>query len=150
MRTDKRSVAPILVIGYMHSGTTLLFNILAWHSDILSSRGETKFFELLPMLRSEYADLEDAEVLRSLISATALRILRGFSLKPAEPGTGAELPLPERLVEEVFEEASEQRDYGNAFRIVFDYLARQAGKRRWLEKTPTHVFHIDEIVKSVP
>jgi hypothetical protein len=34
--------------------------------------------------------------------------------------------------------------------VVFDYCAESEGKLRWLEKTPTHIFHIDEIVRSVP
>lgn len=68
----------IFVVGYMHSGTTLLQNILGNHSQILNIPGESKYFESLPVLRSRFRPLENDAVLRSLIIFVVNTIYAGF------------------------------------------------------------------------
>jgi hypothetical protein len=36
------------------------------------------------------------------------------------------------------------------FKIVYKNLTKWSGKMRWLEKTPTHLFHINYILKEIP
>ena len=67
----------------------------------------------------------------------------------ARTNTGTEF-LEQVPLSKVISRAREERDHGTIFRIVANFLTRQAGKERWLEKTPTHIYHIDSIVRAVP
>jgi hypothetical protein len=150
---DLRSRAPIFVVGYMHSGTTLLHNILAAHADVFSAPDETRFFGYLPLIRTLYPDLEDDSVLSDLIAMLIELITTG---DPAKLRTALQryrptsLPLANVELAEILVQARTQRDYGATFRIVFDALMRHSSKQRWIEKTPQHVFLIDEILHAVP
>ena len=62
---------PVFVIGYMRSGTSLLRNILASHPAVFASPGETKYFEYETTIRHLYPDLNDDQVLTSLITTLA-------------------------------------------------------------------------------
>lgn len=141
--TDAR---PLFVVGYMHSGTTLLASILARHPDLFSSKGEPRFFELLPTLRATYRDLGDPEVLRNYVGYTAETLLVGTRLTRPE---GEPWPIDDALLARLVEQAR-GRDHVSIFGLVFDALMTRGGKRRWLERTPTHVFHIDEILAAFP
>ncbi len=144
--------APVFVVGYMHSGTTLLHNILAAHPAFFAAADETRYFAYLPFLRGLYPDLDDDETLISLILMLAelieqggpdrLRaLLRGY--RPAPP------PLDEADVRAIVA-ATQPRTHGVVFRATFEHLTAHAGKERWIEKTPQHVFLVDEIRQSVP
>ncbi len=146
--------APVFVVGYMHSGTTLLQDILGRHPDLFSGRGESKFFEFLPTIRTRHPDLSDAQQRRALVETTLRAALGGFSatgiLRPPPPELAVLDGIDPALIASVESEAAAARDHGDLFRLACEHLAHRAGKPRWLEKTPTHVFHIDEIVRSVP
>jgi hypothetical protein len=45
---------PFFVVGYMHSGTTMLIRMLERHSAVYAGRGETKFFDFLPVTRRHF------------------------------------------------------------------------------------------------
>ena len=145
---------PIFVLGYMHSGTTLLQNILAANPDVYSCGGETKFFDYLPMIRKEYPSLEYEIDRRKFINFIGKTIHYGYWL-PYQKVIAAHKfqriqDLDEDEISQILGEISGQTDYGVIFRSIFDYFARQAGKSHWLEKTPTHVYHVDNIIKSIP
>lgn len=144
--------APVFVVGYMHSGTTLLHNILAAHPVFFAAANETRYFAYLPFLKGLYPDLDQDETLTSLIlmlteliehgQPERLRTLpRGY--RPAPPS------LSDADVRAIVA-ATQPRTHGVAFRATFDYLTARAGKTRWIEKTPQHVFLVDEILQSVP
>lgn len=57
------------------------------------------------------------------------------------------LPLRGELVAKV---AREARGYRDVATIVFGEFARRKGKVRWGEKTPSHVFYIDQILDMFP
>lgn len=150
---NTRSSAPIFVVGYMHSGTTLLHNMLAAHADVFSAPDETRFFGYLPLIRTLYPDLADDSVLSDLIAMLVELLTTGdpAKLRTAPPRyRPISLPLTDAELTELLAQASTNRDYGTIVRIVFDALAQRAGKRRWIEKTPQHVFLIDEILQAVP
>ncbi|MGH9941825.1 MAG: sulfotransferase family protein [Pyrinomonadaceae bacterium] len=143
---------PIFVVGYMHSGTTLLLKILGRHSTVFAGGGETKFFECLPMIRHAYPDLANDETLRRYVAFVLGIVERGFRMDPAaaQGDTNGRATLDDGQFAELFAQAQRQRDYTAIFRLASDHLARLAGKGRWLEKTPTHVLQIDQIIDSVP
>lgn len=145
---------PIFVVGYMHSGTTLLHNILAAHPAVFAAADETRYFAYLPFLSGLYPDLRDDSVLDDLALLLADLIQRG---QPARLRSLARRwrPEPEDAALSAADlaairVAAQPRTYGVAFRAVLDHLAARAGKTRWLEKTPQHVFLIDEILRGIP
>jgi hypothetical protein len=150
--TNKILAAPIFVVGYMHSGTTLLHNILAAHPTVFSATDETRYFGYLPLIKNLYPDLDDDVVLSDLIVMLADLIEHG---NPARLRTAPKRYRPETQtltradLDTLLETARQDRTHGAAFRIVFDYLTLRAGKTRWLEKTPQHIFLIEDILDSI-
>lgn len=144
---------PIFIVGYMHSGTTLLRKIIGHHPDVYSIRAETMFFEqLMHALPARYPDLSDdtlfEEYVRFLVKKTT------FDWPPMTKAE-AELEPPqyqpdEAVVRQIIAGAREKRDYTAVFACVFGTIAAAAGKSRWLEKTPSHIFHVDSILKAMP
>jgi hypothetical protein len=145
--TESR-IRPIFVVGYMHSGTTMVRNLLLTQPGVYSSRRETKFFELQPILRRRFPDLDDLDTRTRLILALALLIKRG----------GSPLHHTDEIPEEVMTPAAARtwacsldgRTPEELFRQLFDQLTAEAGKTRWLEKTPAHVFHLEDIARIAP
>jgi hypothetical protein len=146
---------PVFVVGYMHSGTTLLLNIIANNSVVLSLGGETKFFEFFPLIREQFPDLEDDEQLRAFIPYAALIFQYGYQLKYKNQILGnmlveKEAGIPNDDLDRLFRRAQNRRNYGAIFSQVADYFTIRENKSRWLEKTPTHIYHLDKILKSIP
>jgi hypothetical protein len=137
----------------MHSGTTLLHNILSANTAVFAAADETRFFAYLPLLATLYPDLDDEGVLSDLIIMLVDQIEHG---DPARLRTApkrfrpAGTSLTDADLVAILETARQERTYGAVFRVVFDFLTQRAGKTRWLEKTPQHVFLIDDILRSIP
>jgi len=147
----KSNPNPVFVIGYMHSGTTLLLNILSQHSALIGSKGETKYYEFQGMLKQVYPDLEENDTLEQLVQFTIHAILAGTrigSIKP--PPSLQDLGITITESSEIFRLAQKNRKHGAMLPLVFNYLAKKSGKSHWLEKTPTHIFNIDKILRYVP
>ncbi|MBL8555033.1 MAG: sulfotransferase [Phenylobacterium sp.] len=125
---------PIFIVGPSRSGTELLRSVLNRHPEIWIAHETHYFDDLRPRLRrpAEPASSEDA-----------VRIARYFeALRRRAYGLGAPDDAPVASVAET--------DPDTAFA---DYCREQAnarGRRRWGEKTPRHVFRIDEILSAFP
>ncbi|MGH2698219.1 MAG: sulfotransferase family protein, partial [Actinomycetota bacterium] len=141
----------IFVVGYMHSGTTLLLNVIRRNPAVFTTGRETKFFDRLAMIRQAYPDLSDDRVLEDFTRFVLHIVGSGYRLgrDPTPPGS-APIRLSDAQFEELLSDVSESRQYAETFSIVQDQLARMAGKSHWLEKTPAHVFHIDHIARVIP
>lgn len=148
-----KTLAPIFIIGYLHSGTTMLRKILDNIPTIYTNQGETRFFNYLPQIKRRFASLDDPVIRRGYL-AFLIRIIvfnygsTGFGGKRIvsleECGVGdAEL---ERLLQLT----SKCRTHAEFYPITFDYFTDLNGKERWLEKTPTHLFHVNEISTLIP
>jgi hypothetical protein len=140
------STDPIFIVGYMHSGTSMLQSALGGHSQVYSSTGETKYFDFLPMTRSQFAKLANDEVLHALIELAASTIVHGLTLRN-RPDLAPVLS-PAEVAEIAVGLLA--RDHAVVFGAVMVHLMQRAGKQRWLEKTPTHIFSIDTIIKAIP
>ncbi|MEZ5428782.1 MAG: sulfotransferase [Pyrinomonadaceae bacterium] len=146
---------PVFVVGYMHSGTTLLINILKSQSSVFSGNRETKYFMHLPMIRKVYSDLENDEVLKNFVFYAIKIVKTGFNKTEMNVKVPAEFNVQwfgddEKRLEVLMKDAKLNRDHGAIFNLVSNHMAQSMGKSRWVEKTPTHIFHIDEMLKSVP
>lgn len=145
------SVGRTFVVGYMHSGTTLLLNVIRRNSAVFTTARETKFFDRLGMIRQAYPDLSDDRVLEDFTRFVLHIVNSGYRLgrDPTPPGS-APILLSADQFEELLSDVARSRQYADTFSIVQDHLARMAGRSHWLEKTPGHVFHIDRIARAIP
>lgn len=144
---------PIFIVGYMHSGTTLLRKVLGNHPDVFSIRAETMFFEQLQhVLLHRFPNLNDDAVLEEFV-----RFLIRKTAFDWPPVTAAEAELEakqfqpdEELTRQIIDGAKINRDYVAVFSYVFRAITAAAGKAYWIEKTPSHIFAVDQVVAGLP
>jgi len=144
---------PIFVVGYMHTGTSLIRKILGLHSEVYAIRAETNFFEQLPYLfAKKFPDINDSATFSEYVNYL-LRFTK-FDWPPFTKGeAGSEKTTPELTIEqerEVLAAVQPYRDYTQAFFAVFGTIAKMAEKRYWLEKTPRHIYYVDTILREFP
>lgn len=153
---DMTPTRPIFVVGNLHTGTSLVSNILGLHPEIFMIPGETRFFSELPSIRHRFPDLNRPE------TRTALVVFIRNLVCTRDPVTlifgGSDVPLDNKIeidltAEEIFDivsSTSTTYSYGRVYRIVCDVLAKKSGALRWLDKSPDHVYHLQEIMAEIP
>lgn len=144
--------SPIFIVGYIHTGTSLLKTILKRNPDVWAVAGETHFFQDLGAIRREFPDLNDETVRRDFIlyliklaylgKKRATRHRAEYSL--------ADLGLNDAQFEEIAAAAADVRQHEAMFGLVIDHLAAFAGKLFWVEKTPEHVYYLGQLLKHLP
>ncbi len=149
---------PIFIVGYIHTGTSLLKSMLRRDPSLFTAAGETHFYQDLNRYRRQFADLDDPGVFRDfvyLIVALAYlgtkranqrddHSLATFNLTEVQFDTlladvqtaAAAVPAPQR--------------HAALFGLVMDALTRLNGRQRWLEKTPEHVYFLQDILSVRP
>lgn len=143
---------PILVGGYMHSGTTLVQRILSRQRSIFCEGRETRYFEYLSMIRRRYANLSDERVYREYVGFIIGLIKHGYDLGGIKALRGEDRSVEAGVIETVLERCAPLKkiDHTTLYHRIFDALADFGGRQRWLEKTPANVFHAEGIVRSIP
>lgn len=121
----------IFIVGCPRSGTTLLQGMLAAHPDIYSIP-ETFFFSR--------ALISNNPVKRFLLWP-AIKVRRHFKNLVLE----ADQSLSESFNIGIF-----QSDYYRPFVDFMDSIALKNKKNIWVEKTPMHLYCIEEIQKRIP
>ncbi len=150
---------PIFIVGYIHTGTSLLKSMLRKDPTLFTAAGETHFYQDLNRYRRQFANLDDPQVLRDyvylLVALAFLGTKRAnqrqdeyslatFNLSEAQFGAivdgaraaAASVPAAQR--------------HAALFGLVMDELTRLNGKQRWLEKTPEHVYFLQQILSVRP
>ena len=149
---------PIFIVGYIHTGTSLLKSMLRRDPSLFAAAGETHFYQDLNRYRRQFADLDDPQVMRDfvyfIIALAYLGTKRAnqredyslatFNLSQTQFDTlladvtaaAAAVPVPQR--------------HAALFGLVMDQLTRLNGRQRWLEKTPEHVYFLQQILSVRP
>src|SRR3954467_5975754 len=117
--TAQTNAAPVFVVGFPRSGTTLTQSLIGAHPRI-AAPPEMHFFSRVVLHRRYWGDLTDDTEVRRVVAA-ALDTPRlekcGF--------------VVDRIVERV-----EQRTLGGILDAIMTDFAVREGKQRWCEKTP--------------
>jgi omega-hydroxy-beta-dihydromenaquinone-9 sulfotransferase len=137
----------IFVLGYMRSGTTLLFRILGNHPSVFTLKGEPKIIEYRSIARQYYPDLTDDKILQSFICFLSNVVRFGHPLKyfgqPLIESPGFNSWDVQRIFATLL-----NRDYFSIFYAVYDYFARAAGKSIWCIKA--QVLEAEAIMANFP
>lgn len=128
---------PIFIVGTPRSGTTWLSNMLGKHSRVacvqqrISDKqggiNESAFFSYVA---GKFGDLKNYNNLIQLIEIFA----------------GSTFFILSGIDKTIFYEKRPQT-YHDFFRVFMDHLADNKGADFWLEKTPSHTFHLKEIAQ---
>lgn len=151
MRHDSaQQSAPIFIMGAPRSGTTLLVDLLNMHEQIFVY-DETKFFDFYAtqgVVRGESGATQVAK-----LHDYMARRVRFTASKQVEHGFGATLDVSKaEAVIQCADERLRRRDCvaTDVFRVYMECAASIAGKQRWAEKTPQHVFYVEQIGTVLP
>ncbi len=137
---------PLFVVGYMHSGTSLLYRILAGQPRVLPLVGETRLFSdpaLWGEQRRKYGSLDGRLELAAQIVADVEHQRPILST-----ASTAALDLDEAVKHWVA--ASTTQGFEGFCIEVAAIWASLNGYCRVLEKTPTHVFCAERILSQLP
>jgi len=127
-----RPMIRLFLVGCPRSGTTLLQSLLAAHSQLLSFP-ETHFFTKV---------LSPRPLLRNLGLASPHARTRFYRILEDIGHPHMHTHLPRFTVS--------RRQYSRAFVALLDAVTQSQNKQGWLEKTPRHLHHVDEIRARVP
>ena len=123
---------PVFVVGVARSGTTLLMKMLDEHS-AFAIPWESHFIPDLYKARERLGDLSRVEEREKLIHFI-IRYLKGIW----HAGSTVEwIPGLQEHAREVAEAAAP--DYPGVVRAMYEFHARQRGRRRWGDKTPGYI-----------
>lgn len=150
-------LSPVFVVGYVHTGTTLLRSVLGRHSSLFMMYGESHFFEDLERIRRTFPNLADDATLRAYVRFIAT--LAKFGSKRAayklHDYTLTDLGLSQEQFASIVDAArtatneSPRTCHVAAFRSSMNQLTQLSQKTRWVEKTPAHVHCIREIIAAM-
>lgn len=131
---------PIFIVGTPRSGTTWLSNILGKHSKVAcvqqrisDERGginESAFFSYVAGKFGNLKNDNNLILLIEIFASSTFFILSGID-------------------KSIFYKKKPQT-YHDFFRVFMDHLAEKQGADFWLEKTPSHTFHLKEISQWYP
>ena len=141
------SIKPFFVLGYMRSGTTLIFKILGNHPEVFTLKGEPKVIEYLSIARQYFPDLSDDKTLWDFIGFVANVLRFGHTLayfgKPLEESPDFKTQDVNNILAGLT-----AREYIPVFRSVQDYFARSAGKSTWCIKA--QVLEAETVLENFP
>jgi hypothetical protein len=124
---------PIFIVGPGRSGTTLLRTLLSAHPDIAIAP-ETHFMKSVNNWIASHNDNKNVEL---------------FWKEYSQSIRFADLDIDEERCYEVFQ-AKNERDFKNLFEAILQVYGEKTGKSVIGEKTPGHVFFIEELTRWFP
>lgn len=121
------SQSPIFIGGLFKSGTTLLRAMLGQHSS-LASGSETYWFDL------------DLNYIKSNVSDESVG---HWSVERWRKFYGLEKDITDKMI-------AKSRSATELLNMFMGYYTRSTGKRRWVEKTPGNILHLERIYSTWP
>ncbi len=157
--TPQSTQGPIFIVGYIHTGTSLLKSMLRRDPALFVAAGETHFYQDLNRNRRRFADLDDPQVYRDFVYHSVALAYLGVKRANERRDTFdlATFNLNEAQFDEIVANtrpailarpAPERHAF--VFGPVMDELTRLNGCRRWLEKSPEHVYFLQDILSVNP
>jgi len=124
---------PVFLIGSPRSGTTLTYDVLMVSGQFPGYNAET---HLLDVNKPLYGDISD--------NKNRNRFLENWVKSEQFKRSG--------LDKDMFLDSTSRcfSNYGEFLRLFMGQVARSQGKKRWLEKTPGHIFEVQNLVKWFP
>ncbi len=149
---------PIFIVGYIHTGTSLLKSMLRRAPSLFTAAGETHFYQDLNRYRRQFADLDDPGVFRDFVFLlTALAYLGTKRANQRDDYSLATFNLSDEqfdalvaVVRQRAEALPASQRHAALFGFVMDELTRLNGRQRWLEKSPEHVYVLQDILSTRP
>lgn len=146
--------SPIFVVGYQHSGTTLVQNILGRNEKVYKLPFETKFFEHGHMIRNRFPTLDEPDVVREYVGFLKDIVETGYRIR-GDYALGGEswtedLNLEEEELENFARNRPIEQSHVEIFRDFCDLVAASNLCSRWVEGTPSHVFFWNVIGETMP
>jgi hypothetical protein len=154
--SNVQEMKPIFVVGYMHSGTTLMQKILGLNSSVYAGKAESRFFAHYNLIAEKFPNLQDDVCLHNYIDYLIKIIELGYGTTNYFGGNQQEqmavqdLHSDGSLIAQIVNEAQKIRKHKEIFVIVYNFLAIAANKTAWIEKTPRHIFHVEPILATLP
>lgn len=142
----------IFIVGYIHTGTSLLKTILKRNPAVWAVTGETHFFQDLVRIKGEFSDLSDAETRRDYISFLIKLAYLGNkrAMWRRDEWTLADFGLTDAFLSDILAATADVNEHEALFGMVNDRLATNAGKTVWIEKTPEHVYYLGQLLHYLP
>lgn len=140
-------ITPIFGLGYMRSGTTLLFNIIKNHPDVFTRISEPKLFESLPIYHRVYPDLRNYYTLEAYVSYIANVARFGWSMEEFNKPLVEDLDFDEHDLKVVIHRIR-VREYVPIINHVYGHMAQKSKKKFWYVKS--QVAYFDEIFNWLP
>ncbi len=137
-------LAPIFVVGAPRSGTTLTATILGRHP-LVFSIGETHFYEDVWSRRGELGELSEIEGLRRG-AERLLTIFGRFNFPAAQQMVASSLTAADIVARAT----ALGGGYAGLYAAFMGLLAEAAGKPRWCDDTPKHLFYLPAILAHFP
>jgi hypothetical protein len=130
---------PFFIIGSERSGTTLLMVMLGEHPR-LAVPEVTWFYPRFRAYLHTYGDLNRPENFRTLVSEMIHGLKTAYHGLPVNPST---------IVNELIAR-TKAPTFAEAVRVNIELYAEATGKPRWGEKTPHHLYYVQEILADFP
>jgi hypothetical protein len=131
--SDRRSKAPVFVLGCPRSGTTVLYHMLLSAGGFANYRSESNVFNILV---PRFGGMRSAGSRRRLMEAWVRSMLfRVSGLDAAE--------ITARII-------ADCHNGGDFLRIVMEEIAKNQGVKRWADCTPHHLLSMKEIKRQIP
>jgi Sulfotransferase family len=133
VRSDRRSKAPVFVLGCPRSGTTVLYHMLLSAGGFANYRSESNVFNILvPRFGGMRFESDRKRLMEVWVRSMLFRV---SGLDAAD--------ITAKVV-------ANCRNGGDFLRIVMEEVARTQGVERWADCTPHHLLSMTEIKRQIP
>lgn len=134
---------PIFIVGAARSGTTLLQYMLRSHPDLSLPTAESHFFIPFYKRRNEFGDLTNIDAVTRLLEEIYLSRKQFFDEDVKGIRFNAEA-LAQRF------HARQLITLPQIIAGIFEENAEAEGKRRWGDKTPYYILHLETLLEMFP